>query len=152
VLPCRTDSLAGDETRLGAEKTVNVAGFVVAEPSAFVNTASYSLPESAGDVVNEYEPEVAPPIAVQLDPESVETSHCKVGTGVPDAAASNVTDAPLVTDCDDGCWVIAGGTSDGACSGIVGGLPAFDGALDEGVRPCSAIANDLRASPLAPAL
>ena len=79
--------------------TVSVAALLVAEPAELVNTARYSLPFSASVVLATVSvPDVAPrDRVVNVVPPSVETCHCTVGVGVPDAAAVNVAVAPTVT-------------------------------------------------------
>ena len=78
--------------------TVSVAALLVAVPAELVNTASYLLPLSASVVLATVSvSDVAPVIGVNVAPPSVETCHCTVGVGVPDAAAVNVAVAPTVT-------------------------------------------------------
>jgi hypothetical protein len=48
-------------------------------------------------VENDSVPEVCPARFDQVDPASVDTCHCGVGAGTPDAAAVKETDVPAVT-------------------------------------------------------
>src|SRR5471032_2666594 len=45
---------------------------------------------------------------VQLWPESVETCHCTLGAGEPEAAALNETESPVGTSWPAGCCVTTG--------------------------------------------
>jgi hypothetical protein len=47
--------------------------------------------------VSEYAVEVAPATADQLAPPSLETCHCTLGAGLPEAEAVNVARAPATT-------------------------------------------------------
>ena len=79
---------------------MSVAALLVAVPAEFVNTASYSLPFSAGVVRGDRQRVRRRTASIGRDhvvPPSVETCHCTVGAGVPDADAVNVAVAPAVT-------------------------------------------------------
>ncbi len=148
---------------VGAEPTVNTAELVDADPAMLVKTASYSFPDWTGDVVNEYEVDVAPPIAVHVAPASVETAHCTDGVGDPDAAAWKVAIEPLCTDCDNGCCVIVGAVEDDPVPDEPDDVPTEEDPdvvplddplgidpMGETARPCSTTETDLRS--LLPAL
>jgi hypothetical protein len=91
--------------------TVSVAGCVVAEPLGLVNTASYSVPDTAVVVAGVvYVSEVAPAIGVKPLAPGACDSHCTVGAGLPLAAAVNVAVAPASTVVPTGCVVTAGAT------------------------------------------
>src|SRR5689334_14005394 len=70
--------------------TVRVAGFVVAEPTEFVNTARYRLPESVDFPVPLKVVLVAPAMFVKAELPGAAICHCTVGAGIPDAAAVKV--------------------------------------------------------------
>jgi len=81
--------------------TVSVAAFVVADPNALVNTASYLVPDWLVLVAPvERLVEVAPVIAVKLLAPGASDCHCTVGAaqllGV-EPAAVNVAAAGAVT-------------------------------------------------------
>src|ERR1700722_11258941 len=96
----------------GGVCTVKVAAFVVALPTTFVKTASYSFPLIAwGILVSVSAVDVAPLLLVKLLPPLVLTCHCTVGVGFPLAAAGKVTELPAVTVWLFGCVVMAGAKS-----------------------------------------
>src|SRR5713226_1232814 len=77
--------------------TVRVAALVVAVPTELVNTARYWLPLIATVVLGIVSVvEVAPARSVKVIP-FVETCHCTVGVGPPDADAVNAAVTPAVT-------------------------------------------------------
>jgi len=135
VPPAVTVRLPGCVVTVGAAEhagalTVSVAALVVVEPDAFVNTASYSLPDC--DVVVPLMvsvADVAPETFVKVEPPLVETSHCTVGAeqlaGV-EAAAVNVAVAPAVTVALAGCVVIAGAAEQGAIDVSVAALESVE--------------------------
>ena len=103
VSPEATVALEGSVVMTGGAVTVRVAAVVVAEPTELVKTASYSSPFSLVVVVNEYfvevpplmgTVEVAPLMGTKVVPELVETSHCTVGAGLPEALDLNLTLLP----------------------------------------------------------
>ena len=76
-----------------------MAGLLVVEPLEFVKTVSYSLPLCAVVVAGrESVVDVAPAMGLHVVPPSVETCHCTVGAGVPEAAAVNEAGWPAITD------------------------------------------------------
>jgi len=82
----------------GTVWTVSVAALDVAAPTVFVKTGRYSYPLSARvETATRRVVLVAPPMLVQLEPPLVESCHCTVGVGLPDAAAVKVALAPAVT-------------------------------------------------------
>jgi hypothetical protein len=91
-------------------ETVRVAGFVVALPDALVKTASYWYPFWEVWAVKEYvvDVELAPGALDRVFQPSVETTHCTVGVGVPDAAAVNEAVAFGATVAFEGWLVIVG--------------------------------------------
>ena len=108
VSPEATVAFEGSVVMTGGAVTVRVAAVVVAEPTELVKTASYSSPFSLVVVVNEYfvevpplmgTVEVAPLMGTKVVPELVETSHCTVGAGLPEALDLNLTllPDPMVT-------------------------------------------------------
>ena len=54
---------------------------------------------------------VAPSISAHMPPPFVESSHCTVGVGVPDAAAEKLAACPVSTVWLAGCLVTFGGVS-----------------------------------------
>ena len=127
-----TATLAGCVTIAGAAKhggglTVNVTAFVVVEPKAFVNTASYFVPDSPTVVAPvDSVVDVAPLTAVNVTPPSVDTDHCTDGAaqfaGV-EPAAVNVAAAGAVTATLAGCVTIAGAAKHGG--GLTVNVTAF---------------------------
>lgn len=75
----------------GGRVTVSLAARVVADPAGLVNAARYSLPDIAYAAVKLSVVEVAPGMFENVPPPFVDSCHCTVGVGVPDAAAVNVT-------------------------------------------------------------
>src|SRR5580698_9349190 len=101
--------LGGTHFTAAGGLTINVAALLVAVPTVLVNTASYSFPLSVVVVsVIVRVVEVAPLMAVQVFPPSVDTDHCTVGVGVPLAAAVKVALSPAVTVWLAG-WVVTAG-------------------------------------------
>ena len=101
------------------ERTVRVAGFVVAVLALFVNTARNRLPWSAAVAVNAYVVDVAPAMFDQLEPLGL-TCHCTVGVGVPEADAEKLAEVPAFRVRLPGCAVIDGGPAEGG--GVVAGI------------------------------
>jgi hypothetical protein len=95
--------------------TVSVAAFEVAVPTLLVNTARYWLPDSAAVVDATVNVPVVLPASVvssvNVAPPSVDTCHCTVGAGLPEAAAVNVALAPSTTVVLVGCVVTVGAKS-----------------------------------------
>src|SRR5437588_4781377 len=99
--------------------------FVVAFPATFVKTARYSCPFSASTVcsiVSWFE--VAPGTMLHVPPPLVEISHCTVGAGNPDAAASNVAPSPASTVVLVGSCVTTGGACTVSVASCVVAEPA----------------------------
>src|SRR4029077_12003124 len=100
---------AGCWVTRGSARTVSVAAWLVTLPAALVNTARYSWPSSEeGVLVIVSWVEVAPSIALHVPPPSVETSHCTVGAGNPEAVASKRALCPSLTVTLTGCLVTDG--------------------------------------------
>jgi hypothetical protein len=96
---------------------VSVAAFVVALETELVNLARYSSALSLAVAITLYVADVAvaPGASLHELPPFVETCHCTVGVGVPEAAAVNVAVvAALVTWSLAGSLVIDGAVVDGA--------------------------------------
>src|SRR5580700_9562926 len=111
VAPCPTSTVAstGCSVTLGGFSTVRVAGLLVALPATFWKLARYLCPLS--DTVTSAMASwslVAPATGLQMVPPLVETSHCTVGAGKPDAAASKMAVWPSSTIGLSGCSVTAG--------------------------------------------
>jgi len=112
-----TDVLAGCVVMTGAVSgglTVSVAALDVAEPCELVAVTSYLVPDCdavVGGVV--YEADVAPEIGLKVMAPGASLDHCKVGAGLPDAAAVNVAVAGAVTVWLAGCVVMVGAASGG---------------------------------------
>ncbi len=123
--PATTVTFDGLVVMTGPDVTVSVAAVVVAVPTLFVNTASYSSPLIA-DVTEETVSvvEVAPVMAVNVVPPSVETFHCTVGVGLPEAAAVNVAFPPEPTDTLAGLVVTVGAKSTISVAAVVVAVPA----------------------------
>src|SRR5271166_5355094 len=101
--------LAGCCVTAGGTSTVSVAALLVALPAAFVNTARYSSPFSetvASAIVSLSE--VAPSTSVHVLPLFVEISHCTLGVGNPEPAASKTALWPSSTVVLAGCSVTDG--------------------------------------------
>ncbi len=121
-----------------------MAALVVAEPEAFVNTASYSLPLSARVVPAMVKVSlVAPGTAENVAPPSVETSHCTVGIRKPLAAALKVASCPANTD-----WLVGLVVIDGAAGSMAivtkadcakGPELNVSGVLPEGSDTCTGV-------------
>jgi hypothetical protein len=116
VTVCPTRAGCGEQpgcvVTAGTVLTVSVAAVVVAVPPELVNTARYWLPDSdrlVGDTVSVVE--VAPETLVNVVPPSVDTCHCTVGVGVPEAAAVNVAAFGAVTVWFVGLVVTVGGVT-----------------------------------------
>jgi hypothetical protein len=77
--------------------TVRTAGAVVADPVLFVKTARYSWPLSSTVAVNEKVVAGSPGTLLQVTPPSTDSCHWTAGSGVPEAAALNVTVDPAGT-------------------------------------------------------
>ena len=96
------------ETKVGGNLTVRVAGFVVAVPLEFVNTARYILPLSLAALrVVVKDKLTAPLISSQFVP-SVLTCHRIDGVGTPTALAVNIACSPEMTEDSAGCVVTTG--------------------------------------------
>ena len=87
--------------------TVSVAAVDVAVLQTFVKTARYCLALSALVAVKLSVVEVAPSRLLNVTPLSMETCHCTVGAGLPEAAAVKVAVVLLHTVCDAGLVVTA---------------------------------------------
>ena len=85
------DGWAEIEGATVAGLTVKVAPLLVTDPAELVATTVYVPALPAFTLPMLYDVPVAPPIGEPLN------CHCKVGAGVPSAAALNVTPAPSVT-------------------------------------------------------
>ena len=111
ALPAVTVAFDGCWVTVGAAVagfTVSVAGFVVAVPAEFVNTARNCVPSCACVV----EPMLcvryhAPGISDHDPPTGIDC-HCTVGDGFPLAAAVKLAALPAVTVELDGCPVTTG--------------------------------------------
>ena len=118
---------AGASSGAGAE-TVNVATRLVTVFTVFVNIARYS-----GRSQREWYSRrsdvsaVAPGTEVHAAPPFVDSCHCKVGVGVPEAAAVNVAVSPATTLSLTGLITITGATSTVNLAGALatGGPAAF---------------------------
>ncbi len=108
VVPAQTVVFDGFVVTLGGVVTVSVAAVDVAVPQTLVKTARYWCPSSVGAVVNEYVVEVAPPMLLNVTPPSVETCHCTVGLGLPEAAAVKLALVPVQVVTFEGLVVTAG--------------------------------------------
>src|SRR5262249_15952211 len=123
--------LVGWVVMVGAAVTVRVATLVVALPALLVKMASYSSPFMSAVTLDSVSVAlVAPPMAFQVVPPSVLTSHCTVGVGLPLAAAVNGTLGPAVAGALGGEVVrvaraargrVGGGGGDGGGGGGGGG-------------------------------
>jgi hypothetical protein len=118
-LPAVTGTLLGCVVIDGAVCTVKVPTFEVAAPAGLVNTARTRDPSSPAVTVNESDVLVAPGIAANVAPPSVDFCHCTDGAGLPDAVAVNDTELPAVTAAFSGCVMI-----DGAVCTV--NVPAFE--------------------------
>jgi hypothetical protein len=139
VAPLTTATSLGWVVIAGAAVTVSVASLVVAEPAELMKTASYSSPLSLCSAVNERVVEVAPETCVQLEPPLVETYHCTLGAGAPDAVAVKLAFAPETTLRLIG-WVVIPGAAAGAATVNVA---AFDVA-----KPAAFVKTARNCSPL----
>ncbi len=107
--PSSIVELDGCSVTSGTACTVNVAAALVTLPAGLVNVARNWWPSSAIvglEIVSCGE--TAPSTALQLTPASVETSHCTLGAGKPDAVASSTALWPSSTTTLDGWCVTAG--------------------------------------------
>ena len=115
---------------LATTVTVSVAALDVAVPVELVNTARYWFPLIDVDVdgvTTVRVPVVLPASVVSLVnvvPPSVDTCHCTVGAGLPDAAAVNVAVEPAVTEVLAGCVVTAGVAVTVSVATLVVAVPA----------------------------
>ena len=109
VVLLETSRLTGWVVMTGLVSTVSVAELDVAAPTVLVKTARYWYPLSARVVTATLRVvRVAPLMLAQLEPALVESCHCTVGVGLPDAAAVKATVAPAVTVSLTG-WVLTVG-------------------------------------------
>ena len=125
--PSSTVALTGCLVTTGALWTVSVAASLVALPWTLLNTARNSSPFSevcALAIVSLSS--VARGILVHSAPPSVEISHCTVGAGNPDAAASKLALWPSETVLLTGCLVTLGALWTVSVAGL---LTAFGGLL-----------------------
>ncbi len=91
LCPSSTVTLAGCFVTTGAARTVSVAALLVAWPAEFLKTARIWDPLSEVFVLAIVSGlVVAPSMGLQVLPPLVETSHCRVGVGVPEAVDVNV--------------------------------------------------------------
>ena len=97
----------------GGSVTVSEAALLVLEPPvAVVATARYRRPFIETEIEGTLKDvPVAPAMFCQEPPLSVETCHCKAGTGSPDTATLKVAVWPVTPVKLDGCWVNTGGAS-----------------------------------------
>jgi hypothetical protein len=111
----------------GTVSTVSVAAVDVAVPTELVNTARYSLPDSDAVVLATVSVPVALPASLvsllQVLPPLVDTCHCTVAVGSPEAAAVNVAAWPAVTVALAGWLVIAGAKSTVNVAALVVAVP-----------------------------
>ena len=120
-----TVSLEGWLVIVGAAEppvTVRVAAFVVAFPKRLVKTALYLYPFWEVWAVKEYVGAVAPERLDHELPPVVETCHCTVGAGDPDADALNDADEPAETESFEGWLVILGREKPFAAWRFAGGV------------------------------
>ena len=87
VEPALTVTFTGLVVITGPAVTVRVAAVVVALPTVLVKTARYSLPVWPTAAVKLSVVAVAPAMLLNVAPPSVDTCHCTVGAGLPEAAA-----------------------------------------------------------------
>ncbi len=110
VAPAQRVWVSGLVVTDGRVSTVRVAAVVVAVEQTLVKTARYCLVLSAATVANESVVEVAPGMLLNVVPPSVETCHCTVGLGLPEAAAVKVAVPPAQTSWLVGFVVTLGAT------------------------------------------
>ena len=98
---------------------------MVAEPAPLVKIARYWMPFWASVVTAVvYEVEMAPARLVQVLPALELTCHCKLGEGVPEAAAVKVAVLPAFTATLAGCVVMVGAPLTVKMAAVVVAVPA----------------------------
>ena len=157
------DALAGSTTVADAgafislgtsvnDSTVSVAGAVSASPTALLKSALYCQPLSDTFVASTFNVSVAFPASVVSaandEPPLVETSHCTLGAGTPDASAVNDAAAGSTTVADAGLFVIFGASVNASTVSVAGAVSASPTAFLNRALYCQPLSETFVASTL----